>query len=144
MVRSRVVALLVLGSLILAVAGQSAAQVRYVDDKGQSHWVQSEAQVPEKYRQGAATPFGERAKPSCNERDMRREQSRIESAASHALIMSDLRERTEQIKRGHIGTVETSAHLEARLAEDRRNTIGPIESRIDMLKQLAACAAEGK
>ncbi|SRR5712692_3400565 len=56
MIRSRVVALLVLGSLILAVAGQSAAQVRYVDDKGQSHWVQSEAQVPEQYKGKVATP----------------------------------------------------------------------------------------
>ncbi len=45
MIRSRGVALLVLGSLILAVAGQSAAQVRYVDEKGNSHWVRSESQV---------------------------------------------------------------------------------------------------
>jgi len=55
MIRSRVVALLVLGSLILPVAGQSIAQVRYVDEKGNSHWVGSEAQVPEQYRDKAGS-----------------------------------------------------------------------------------------
>ena len=56
MIRPRVVARLVLGSLVLAVAGQSTAQVRYVDEKGNSHWVGSEAQVPEQYRDKATTP----------------------------------------------------------------------------------------
>jgi hypothetical protein len=51
MIRSRVVALLVLGSLILAVAGRSAAQpVRYVDENGSTHYAQNESMVPEQYR----------------------------------------------------------------------------------------------
>lgn len=56
MIRSRVVALLVLGSLILAVAGQAASQVRYTDENGGAHWVASEAQVPEQYRDKIKTP----------------------------------------------------------------------------------------
>jgi hypothetical protein len=50
MIRSRVVALLVLGSLILAVAGQSSAQVKYVDEQGNTHYVGSEQLIPEQYR----------------------------------------------------------------------------------------------
>src|SRR5260370_23287937 len=56
MIGSRVVALLVLGSLILAIAGQSAAQVRYVDETGGVHWAQSAEQIPEKYRGKASAP----------------------------------------------------------------------------------------
>jgi hypothetical protein len=42
-------------ALVLA-AGQAEAQVRYVDGQGQAHWVQTESQVPEQYRQAATTP----------------------------------------------------------------------------------------
>ena len=38
------------------VAGQSTAQVRYVDEQGVTHWVQSADMVPEQYRAKAATP----------------------------------------------------------------------------------------
>lgn len=56
MIRSRAAALVVLGSLVLAVAGQSAAQVRYVDEQGNAHWAQSSDLVPEKYRAAATLP----------------------------------------------------------------------------------------
>jgi hypothetical protein len=54
MIRLRTFALLVLAGLIVVPAGQSSAQVKYVDENGNSHWVQSESQVPERY-QGKAT-----------------------------------------------------------------------------------------
>ena len=54
MIRLRTFALLVLVGLIVLPAGQSSAQVKYVDENGNSHWVQSENQVPERY-QGKAT-----------------------------------------------------------------------------------------
>jgi hypothetical protein len=56
MILLRTFALLVLAGLIVIPAGQSSAQVKYVDEKGNSHWVQSEDEVPERYRGKAATP----------------------------------------------------------------------------------------
>jgi len=144
---SRAVALLVLGSVILAVAGQSAAQVRFVGEQGATHWVGSAEMVPEMYRQGAATPFGARRSDSvktCNKQDLERNQRRIESDAATAQSIADSQEEIAKIERRHRGVVETSAHLEARLAESRRNALGPLEAKLDMLKQLADCAAEGK
>jgi hypothetical protein len=39
---------------MLSVAGQAEAQVKYTDERGNSHWVQSEGQVPDWY-QGKGT-----------------------------------------------------------------------------------------
>src|SRR5438128_8609957 len=43
-------------AMLLAAAGVTEAQVRYVDGQGQVHWVQAEAQIPEQYRQSATAP----------------------------------------------------------------------------------------
>jgi hypothetical protein len=50
MIRLRTFALLVIAGLIVTPAGQSSAQVKYVDEAGNTHYAQSEAMVPEQYR----------------------------------------------------------------------------------------------
>jgi hypothetical protein len=46
----RTVALVVLAGPIVFPAGKSFGQLKYVDEAGTSHYVQSEAMVPEQYR----------------------------------------------------------------------------------------------
>lgn len=88
MIRSRVVALVVLGSLILAVAGQSIAQVRYVDEKGNSHWVEFENQVPNRdrdkitHREGAAAAAHKKASDKEEEADERRQEAESRDRAA--------------------------------------------------------------
>jgi len=45
----------IIGIGLTVLAGSVSAQVRYVDDTGGVHWVQSESQVPEQYRGRADT-----------------------------------------------------------------------------------------
>lgn len=52
--RLSVLMLVTVATLSVSVA-PAAAQVRYTDREGKSHWVQSETQVPEEYR--AERPF---------------------------------------------------------------------------------------
>jgi hypothetical protein len=56
MTHLRTFALLVLTALIVIPAGQSSAQVRYVDEQGNPHWVQGPDQVPERYRGKVTSP----------------------------------------------------------------------------------------
>lgn len=42
--------------VVLALGLPAAAQIRYVDDQGLAHWVQSPTQVPEKYKAKSSTP----------------------------------------------------------------------------------------
>ncbi len=57
MICLRIFAFLVLASLIVLPAGQSSAQVKYVDEQGNTHYVQSDSMVPEQYR-AKAKPIG--------------------------------------------------------------------------------------
>jgi hypothetical protein len=50
MIRIRTSALLVLAGLIVIPAGPSFGQVKYLDEAGNTHYVQSDSMVPEQYR----------------------------------------------------------------------------------------------
>ncbi|HEV8531354.1 MAG TPA: hypothetical protein VGT00_08055 [Methylomirabilota bacterium] len=57
MMRLRTLAFLLLAGLIFIPAGQSSAQVKYVDEQGNTHYVQLDSMVPEQYR-AKAKPIG--------------------------------------------------------------------------------------
>jgi hypothetical protein len=118
--------------LVLGLAGVAVAQVKYMDDKGQSHWVQSADQVPKQYRQRASTPLGEWGRGlDCSEKG----QQRFRDDAATAQSVANSQEQIAKIRRQQYGAVESEEHLEARLAESRRNTLGPLERELECLKQ---------
>jgi len=46
----------IITGLLATLVGVAEAQVKYVDDKGATHWVQSVQSIPEQYRDNAAKP----------------------------------------------------------------------------------------
>lgn len=72
--------IIVTAAALAILAGTAQAQVKYTDDQGNSHWVESRTQVPEKYRDRWTRPDLPQLQPSGNLAERYQYQERIEKA----------------------------------------------------------------